>query len=129
MKGGNMRVELKDGHYAVLREAEEVRGSLRRMMTRATDSAPGAASKDVVYTDTLIAALLIEWDLDLDLPSCRREKGQDIRKNYESFEALWPSDYNALRDAASEVYGESSGIVVDPDDNTDPTTPTEPLSA
>lgn len=112
-----MRVELTNGNYAVVRDADTIRNREVRDARRATDAVAGPESKDIVFMDKLISDLLIEWSLGVPLP----EESPDV------LEDLSPGDYRRLVDAVTAVHNEAREGV-DAERNDDPASPTGPLS-
>lgn len=101
-----MRVELTNGNWAELKEPETLRNRDRKALLLAIDGIEGNVAKALAMSDALLERLVVEWSLDLPLPT----KGSD------SLDELLPGDADILfRNCESARDALFPSFDVDPD--------------
>lgn len=109
-----MKVDLLDGHHAMLRDdVERIPHGDRKRIMRAWQSGSDDTERGIRVTEALLSVLVVDWTLDLPLP---REKPEVI-------DELAGHDFDVLQHAAVDLQ---KRLYVSFDPTPDPASPTEP---
>lgn len=111
-----MKVDLKDGAWASIRDVETITNRERRQAMRAWNATEdNEIERGIALNDLLIALFVDEWSFDLPLP----------KENLDVLEDLLGHDYDTIKHHVMEAQ---KNLFLDLSPTPDPTSPTEPSS-
>lgn len=115
-EGERMKVDLRNGAWASIRDVETITNRERRQAMRAWNNTEGDdVERGIALNDQLIALFVDEWSFDLPLP----------RDNIAVLEDLLGHDYDTL---AHHVLEAQKNLFLNFDPTPDAASPTAPSS-
>ena len=86
-------VTLPSGATVTLRDPKTLRVKDRKMLITTADAVDGEMAKALALSDALISMLIVDWSLDLVIPSVKKD----------SLDELEVSDYDFLMEQTKEI--------------------------